>query len=775
MDDALDPGATDGPSTLPHSQAQRLTVSLSRAATDRSSSAPPDIDDLSPTSLSETSQGEPSGHPARTILSYPSPDFQSKTNQKPFSHSAAKRESVMALGSIAGFQKFYARQGLAAPSPPMATKGGRLALGPAAAAARGGSLPPPCTIDSGHQQGSSNIGEQSRVVNQSQRGAESNIVEEAPRSTWKGKLFPDVARPVEADLEGLRKVMTACLEVTRQQWLLTDPVTASKLAAGLDIAELVATSIKTVRAVRSYFLALPPQSLVSPSRQKSRSAFSRLRRQQSFCQEGAQPKPRDNFKRQSMSHILTRRASTVLLSSGFAAPGAENSPSGRRSSSRAPSSFLPFQTVRRMSYAPTETGRGEDVASRNLARDIKSIFAATEAMAHSASGRASTMDFRSDRSASPASSDDEEGTSNASAADPLVLIRAVGLEVLGMLKQLEDRNRVSDAAAGATGDEKGHSPGEGAKIAQYRTDVSLAALTKEREVVRTYVVEVEAILDRLPYESRKRERGQRAASYSGATEVSEMKGLHLGVEGHPNLFGYAPKGDDDHVSDGSEGNDNLPKWARTAYDEDNLGRARALLCDVLPGVYPELRPTVESDQLAEATHEGLLMALSDGQLLCHAFNAALRRSSKPWGFIPSGSIHDVRADEDHCIPSRSRSVNASHTSSTGRHTPSEIGEEMDSTTSSLGDIHRKPGWTFRRVENLNKFTVAIALRYGIKSGRVKDGASQQHSNLDGNVLSDHPLMFDAVKVVRQEGDWQEMLRRVVEQWALKVAEEERNR
>jgi hypothetical protein len=35
---------------------------------------------------------------------------------------------------------------------------------------------------------------------------------EAPRSTWKGKLFPDVARPVEADLEGLKKVMTGCLE-----------------------------------------------------------------------------------------------------------------------------------------------------------------------------------------------------------------------------------------------------------------------------------------------------------------------------------------------------------------------------------------------------------------------------------------------------------------------------------------------------------------------------------------------------------------------------------
>lgn len=48
----------------------------------------------------------------RSTLFYPSPNFQSKSNQKPFSSSAAKRESVMALGSIGHLQSFYARQGL---------------------------------------------------------------------------------------------------------------------------------------------------------------------------------------------------------------------------------------------------------------------------------------------------------------------------------------------------------------------------------------------------------------------------------------------------------------------------------------------------------------------------------------------------------------------------------------------------------------------------------------------------------------------------------------
>lgn len=169
------------------------------------------------------------------------------------------------------------------------------------------------------------------------------------------------------------------------------------------------------------------------------------------------------------------------------------------------------------------------------------------------------------------------------------------------------------------------------------------------------------------------------------------------------------------------------------------------------------------------------MALSDGQLLCHAFNAALRRSSKPWGFIPSASIHDVRSDEDQRIPNRSRSVNASYTSSTGRHTPSELGDEMENGSLSLGDIHRRPGWTFRRVENLNKFTVAIGLRYGIKGGNAKPNASRRPSIGACDTLSDGYISFDAVKVVRQEGSWQEMLKSVVEQWALSVAEEERKR
>lgn len=372
---------------------------------------------------------------------------------------------------------------------------------------------------------------------------------------------------------------------SRQQWLLSDAPANVDLAACIDVATLVASTIKTIRSVRSYFLALPPQSLIPSPHKESATTSSRLKRQQSFSQEGAQPQPKDNFKRQSMSHVLTRRASTVLLSSGFAAPAAEKLTSGRRSSSRAPSSFFPFQTVRRLSFASAEPGSGEAHASRDLARDLRNIFAATEAMTHISSNPASITDCQSERSASPTTSDDENGLGSTTGADPLVLIRTVGLEVLGMLKQLEDCNRNLNPAqdTDSAGNEVKAAKSDDA--AQYRTDVALASLTQERQVVRTYVAEVEAILNRLPDGAPKREAERRAASYSGRSEDFGLQMLHLRGEMEAKLTDDAGDGGLALTSDGLEGDSSLPAWAQATYDNDNLGKSsssRERASDVLP-------------------------------------------------------------------------------------------------------------------------------------------------------------------------------------------------
>lgn len=48
-----------------------------------------------------------------------------------------------------------------------------------------------------------------------------------------------------------------------------------------------------------------------------------------------------------------------------------------------------------------------------------------------------------------------------------------------------------------------------------------------------------------------------------------------------------------------------------------------------------------SSASAPEQRKSFLLSLSDGQLLCIAYNTALRRSQRPWGFVPQASIHDL--------------------------------------------------------------------------------------------------------------------------------------
>ena len=50
--------------------------------------------------------------PKRSALFYPSESLAAQSNARPFAKSAAKRESVHALGSIQHLQHLYAKQGL---------------------------------------------------------------------------------------------------------------------------------------------------------------------------------------------------------------------------------------------------------------------------------------------------------------------------------------------------------------------------------------------------------------------------------------------------------------------------------------------------------------------------------------------------------------------------------------------------------------------------------------------------------------------------------------
>lgn len=130
------------------------------------------------------------------------------------------------------------------------------------------------------------------------------------------------------------------------------------------------------------------------------------------------------------------------------------------------------------------------------------------------------------------------------------------------------------------------------------------------------------------------------------------------------------------------------------------------LADLLRAFLPDLPPPPSPDD-----RSAFLMSLQDGFALCHAYNRALRDSTRPFAFIPHSSIH--------ALPS-------------------------DPSSSSVGS-------TYRKIANLTAWAAALRLRYGLNS---KGQA------------------FDARAVAKCEGaGWQDSLERLACAWAAAVAGE----
>lgn len=111
-----------------------------------------------------------------------------------------------------------------------------------------------------------------------------------------------------------------------------------------------------------------------------------------------------------------------------------------------------------------------------------------------------------------------------------------------------------------------------------------------------------------------------------------------------------------------------------------LGRLVALLAALLPGDLLRLLPT-DPDE-----HASILRVLSSGQLLCTAYNAGVRKSRKPWGYVDRDAIHDIAA--------------------------LELAQAVE------GSTEAKRGWTFRRTDNL-RLWAACVFSPGITLDRVQ--------------------------------------------------------
>lgn len=181
-----------------------------------------------------------------------------------------------------------------------------------------------------------------------------------------------------------------------------------------------------------------------------------------------------------------------------------------------------------------------------------------------------------------------------------------------------------------------------------------------------------------------------------------------------------------------------------------------------------------------------LTALSSGQLLCIAYNACVRKSRQPWGFVSKDGIHDILALE------REASQNGT-------------GDEEGG----------KKVWTFRRTDNLRLWVgyvstcyfcwyflhhahatffffhiSALKLRYTlpihipshlsgtpISSPLGSPSTKMQSFTFPNKVKMDHRreslIVFDARVVAKKEEGWEDMLESVLFRWLDKVVEERR--
>ncbi|GAA5858435.1 hypothetical protein JCM1840_001203 [Sporobolomyces johnsonii] len=365
----------------------------------------------------------------------------------------------------------------------------------------------------------------------------------------------------------------------------------------------------------------------------------------------------------------------------------------------------------------------------------------------------------------------EKGTEGASEegvrkmdGDELLLatLRKKSLEVLGMLRDLEGRYRLPslsgedevaaspvdisappltlplsqpDSTPASSPDSEDPTP-----IPRYSDTPTLSDVDPQADLVRDWVEVVDQVLS-----ARERQRRRRRARRSGGGEgESEEEEEGEGEEG-----------------DGEE----VPEWARKEGYADPLDRAYSILVGHLP---LDLARTLPNPSATRQNRESFLDALSNGHLLCLSYNIVLRDSStRPFGFIPASSIHSfpvpILAPSPAPGPGPESAGMVRTASSQSSEGAGGQGDEQGGKKEREKGLERV-GQTFRRMENLRVWAAALKFRYSLSLGHIPSSPTS----------SEEPA-FDPRLIAARKDDsnWRGMLRRAVGEWAEAVGREAR--
>ncbi|KAI0300646.1 hypothetical protein B0F90DRAFT_1936770 [Multifurca ochricompacta] len=632
--------------------------------------------------------------------------------QKPFSRSAAKRESVMALGSIEHLQHYFTKTGLIAKKESNSQRKG---LVPA-------------------------IGNLSAHIkkNPSLSGLPELELPPSPALPVPSlPTFTPYVKTFEVDPENLRPGVTQDLTVVESAWRLRaddsarpqDPGLLSAHAhpgnSGFDVLRALKVTTHAIRAVRNYLLSIPDEHGSTQPRQSFRptslSTSEPQKRRVSSGTDSTDPLAR------------IRRAALDVLT--VLRELEENA--------RVPLSDDAYD-------AASDLSSQSRVASPTELSDVPTDGSFSVSVVQVGGRRESILVW--DEEEDEFNVDEESERVPRERWDERLVLGSGWLYKQGL--KIDDLEKEQDV------------------VARYLDTVDDVLFGGSKGRVRGWVREQERLARKEKLERETRGKGRRSSAplfhpdlNSSKTEaatdgrpvrrvvLANMLGatLDLAVTEEPEPLQTLEEEDDiDDTSSVDDGD--LPRWAkRSAFPDSELQRAHALLVALLPAsLLPHLPGSSDRAKFLDA--------LSSGQLLCVAYNTSVRQSRKPWGYINSDSVHDILALED--------ALSASGADG------SQVEKRGKGWTFRRTDNLRLWGAALKLRYMLPIISPATPDVPTMKSNPTPGEPAPPSPSTPK--FSEPPLFFDARVIARRDDGWEDMLMRTLLRWTSAVVEERRN-
>ncbi|KIK24702.1 hypothetical protein PISMIDRAFT_645351 [Pisolithus microcarpus 441] len=516
----------------------------------------------------------------RQVAFYPNSNSSNKP-VKPFSRSAAKRQSVMALGSIEHLQHYFTKTGLAAKTTPSNKLQGQFvpAIG-------GLSLKTDAPSSSD--------------ITQDFELPPSPVVPES-----RPQAFPPFVKTYETDPDAFLPGVIDDLVATTRVWALgpCDTLPASPPHSPIDVLDVLKTTTRAIRSVRNYVIALPDESAGTIRSQYRNKIAAGDPVKRNKPRQSTQPDPLSMIRKSALEVLaalraLEERSRVPLTDEAYDAQSDHGSSQGQNPHSR---------------VASPSGASDDEVDSQSFDPDVSISFIRVQ-------GRYDSIPVWEDEFEQKTHPSDEEQEKRERWDDKLVLGGGWLYKQDVRLERLEKERGIVQRYVDLVDDVLFDGQKDG-KCGWERARERAAKRDREGRGKSRRVSAGDINSFRFPCE-----RPTPARRVVSTGILGSFQAMTLSEE----------PGEMETLSEEeSTDEDDLPEWARSSsFADDAIGRANALLQALLP---EDLRSVLPFPSERSA----LLRALSSGQLLCVAYNMGVRRSRKPWGFISVDSIHDI--------------------------------------------------------------------------------------------------------------------------------------